>query len=148
MARDKGVYVLLIEVAARVNIGCLRSYSLDGVYLYVGSALGVGGFKRVDRHIQVAQGKNPTQRWHVDYLLKAGKLKSAFVASTDGKIECELAQKLSKRTVSAIPDFGASDCGCKTHLFKTKLPKVSNSVFQAMRECGLKPRKYYSDEKP
>ncbi len=36
---------------------------------YTGSALGSGGFSRVERYRAVAAGENDARHWHVDYLL-------------------------------------------------------------------------------
>lgn len=146
MTCKKGIYVLLIEVLANVRIGKLGAFTFDGVYLYVGSALGPGGLKRVDRHARVAQGKNPTARWHVDYLLKAGRLKGAIITTTKRKIECKLANRISKKTIPSVEGFGASDCQCKTHLFRSKFSESRKIVYRAMKECGLKPRQYLPHE--
>lgn len=144
MIHDKGVYVILIEALGKVKVGRLGNLSFDGAYLYVGSAQGAGGIKRVDRHLQVACGNNPTKRWHIDYLLKAGRPKDIFVAFTERKVECKLAQRLSREAIPVISGFGASDCKCRTHLFKSKLGKAKNDVYTAMKECGLKPQSYWS----
>lgn len=134
----------MIKVSGEVEVGRLGVFSFDGAYLYVGSAQGAGGVKRIDRHLQVACGNNPTKRWHIDYLLKAGRPKDIFVAFTERNVECKLAQKLSRKAIPVISGFGASDCKCRTHLFKSKLEKAKNDVYTAMKECGLTPQSYWS----
>lgn len=66
----KGVYVLILKLEedSEIQIGRLgKLHFRNGFYAYIGSALG-GGFKRVDRHINVSKGINHTKKWHIDYL--------------------------------------------------------------------------------
>ena len=118
----KGVYVLAIEVHGATRVGRLGLHRFDGLYLYVGSALGPGGLKRVERHRAVASGQNRTKRWHIDYLLALGELKGVFVLETGERLECALAQELEKRFEPAVRGFGSSDCRCETHLFRASGP--------------------------
>jgi len=111
----------VIEAHGSTRVGRLGLRRFDGLYLYVGSALGPGGLKRVERHRAVASGKNQTKRWHIDYLLALGELKGVFVLKTKEKkekLECALAHELGKRFEPAVRGFGSGDCRCKTHLFK------------------------------
>jgi Uri superfamily endonuclease len=101
--------------------------------LYVGSALGPGGLKRLERHRAVASGKNKTRRWHIDHLLALGKLKRVFVVRTDEKLECALARELGRHFPPAVKGFGSSDCGCETHLFRAEGP-WERLVRQAMEK--------------
>ncbi len=111
--------MLVIEAHGTVCVGRLGQRSFDGVYLYVGSAMGPGGFKRVERHRAVAQGRNKTKRWHIDYLLGLGQLKGALLFETsDRAMECALAEALAGCAEPVITGFGASDCRCQTHLFR------------------------------
>lgn len=110
--------MLVIEAHGETEIGRLGCQRFDGIYLYVGSALGPGGFKRVERHRAVAQGRNKTRRWHVDYLLALGSLREVFVIETSQKLECALAQALARVAQPAVRGFGSSDCRCFTHLFR------------------------------
>jgi endonuclease-3 len=109
---------LAIEAHGEIEVGRLGPQRFDGLYLYVGSALGPGGLKRIERHLAVAQGRNLARHWHIDYLLALGELKQIFVMETTERLECLLAQELSMRFDPAIIGFGSSDCSCKTHLFK------------------------------
>lgn len=118
-ANGRGVYVLVIEAHGQTRVGRLGRQTFDGIYLYIGSALGPGGFKRVERHRAVAQGRNKTRRWHIDYLLGVGQLKGVLLVETSDKTaECALAETLAGFADPAIAGFGASDCRCVTHLFR------------------------------
>lgn len=125
-ANKRGVYVLVIEAHGSVSVGRLGRQSFDGIYLYVGSALGPGGFKRIERHRAVAQGQNKTRRWHIDYLLALGCLRGVFVIETsEKKLECAVARGLARVAQPVIKGFGSSDCRCATHLFY--LEKISQA---------------------
>ncbi|MCS6964463.1 GIY-YIG nuclease family protein [Thermoflexus sp.] len=137
MGLARGVYVLWLEAHAEVVVGGLGRWRLAGAYAYVGSAQGPGGFRRLLRHRDVADGRNLTRRWHIDFLLAAGTWRGAFVMETgDPSMECRLARALAQRLPPAIPRFGSSDCRCPTHLFA--LPDVA-AFRQMMAELGLRP---------
>lgn len=111
--------MLVVEAHGQTRVRRLGRHSFDGVYLYVGSALGPGGFKRVERHRAVAQGRNKTRRWHIDYLLGIGQLKGVLLFEiADKTMECALAETLAGFAEPVIDGFGASDCRCQTHLFR------------------------------
>ena len=115
----RGLYILLIAAHGRIAIGQLGEFGLDGGYLYVGSARGPGGFKRVQRHLAVASGEKGTRRWHIDYLLAAAELLGIWLLPDTALGECELVQELIARGAEpAIPGFGASDSPCETHLLR------------------------------
>ncbi len=133
----RGVYVLWLEVFGAAWVGRLGRWDLAGTFAYVGSAQGPGGFRRLLRHREVAEGRNPTRRWHVDFLLAAGRLRGAFVLQTEDRArECQLARALAQRLPPAIPRFGSSDCRCPTHLFA--VPDVA-AFLQLMAGLGLSP---------
>jgi Uri superfamily endonuclease len=112
----KGVYVLIISVGRdiRVNVGALGSIFFErGLYAYVGSAQN-GLERRVQRHLRKAKKKF----WHVDYLLDDDvKVVKVFYKEAEKFEECRIATKLSEKGV-AVKDFGCSDCGCVSHLFR------------------------------
>ena len=113
----KGVYVLIISVGKdiRVNIGALGSIFFErGLYAYVGSAQN-GLERRVQRHRRKAKKKF----WHIDYLLDndAVRVVKVFYKEADKPEECRIAGKLSEKGV-AVMNFGCSDCGCVSHLFR------------------------------
>jgi Uri superfamily endonuclease len=112
-----GSYTLVVRLAedATVTAGALGEHRLTaGAYAYTGSALGSGGFSRVDRHRRTARGDNDTRHWHVDYLLghPAARV-DRVVRSVGVDIECAVAERLPGGPVDG---FGASDCGCGAHL--------------------------------
>jgi sugar fermentation stimulation protein A len=39
------------------------------------------------------------------------------VARSSTRLECEIAEAVSRIAEWNIPEFGSSDCSCKTHLF-------------------------------
>ncbi len=111
--------MLVVEAHGETTVGRLGRQRFDGIYLYVGSALGPGGFKRVERHRAVAQGRSKTRRWHIDYLLGLGQLRGVLLFETQDKaMECALARELARAAEPVIVGFGASDCRCRTHLFR------------------------------
>ena len=140
-SREKGVYLLLLEAYGPLKVGSLGVLTFDGWYVYVGSALGPGGLKRLQRHFDYSDRTNARMRWHVDALLGAGGLRGAVVGVTEERLECGLAEALGRALMPAFKGFGSSDCGCGTHLF------VAGSCAVAMEEgrrtmagLGLVPR--------
>lgn len=127
--------MLVIEAHGKTQVGCLGRRCFDGIYLYVGSAMGPGGFKRIERHRAVACGRNKTRRWHIDYLLALGELRGAFIIATNKDMECALARELAKRTEPAVEGFGASGCLCLTHLFKVT-KDYDIIISEALRALG------------
>jgi Uri superfamily endonuclease len=115
---DKGVYCLVFHNAeCTVGVGALREIAFrKGWHVYVGSALGSGGLKRVERHFALAQEKNKRPKWHVDFLLtnEAFPLRYAVTARTSLRLECLVASALGGESISR---FGCSDCACDSHLF-------------------------------
>ncbi|MBC7334768.1 MAG: GIY-YIG nuclease family protein [Clostridia bacterium] len=110
-----GVYALVLRLpsAQPVRVGSLGEFTFcAGAYVYVGSALG-GLAARVGRHLQGPR----KARWHIDYLARAAPIAAVIFAETTGRLECSLAALLAGRLEAAVPGFGASDCGCFTHLY-------------------------------
>ena len=112
-----GTYTLLIELesGADIEVGALGTREFQaGWYAYTGSALGPGGFARVDRHRRLASGDHDARHWHVDYLLAAPAASIEAVGRSPGlDAECAIAREIGGELV---PGFGASDCGCDSHL--------------------------------
>ena len=129
----RGSYVLLIRLAAGqlVKAGSLPEiYFPGGHYAYVGSAM--GGFKpRLDRHHR----KDKTRHWHIDYLLERATIGGTVLVETETRAECAIAEALSRR-FDGIPGFGASDCGCPSHLFfstnEAQLRKNIRSILSSL----------------
>lgn len=114
---DGGSYTLVVELAAGAapSAGALGELNLPaGAYAYTGSALGAGGFSRVDRHRRTARGDHDVRHWHVDYLLGHPAARIDHVVRSVGvDVECAVAERLPPGPVDG---FGASDCGCPSHL--------------------------------
>ncbi len=133
---EKGVYCLIFENQdCKLEIGRKGEFSfLSGFHVYVGSALGPGGLKRVKRHIDFSKNKDRNPRWHVDYLYlnPSFRLVSAVCAPTSFRFECELARKIEGDSVSG---FGCTDCKCSSHLFYRKVSPLSEitEVFGSLR---------------
>lgn len=135
----KGVYCLIFENRSCViEVGKKGAFSFsEGFHVYVGSALGPGGMKRVKRHIELSLRKDKNPKWHVDYLHLSSsfRLSWAACASTSDRLECELAHRLGG---DQVPGFGCTDCSCKSHLFyrkKNPLPEIK----EVFNELGLFP---------
>jgi Uri superfamily endonuclease len=114
-----GTYTLVLSVPeTTVTVGALGTHGFEaGWYAYVGSALGPGGFARVDRHRKLAAGERDGRHWHIDSLLGQSGVRLDAVwqtAGVDG--ECAVAARVDGEP---IPDFGCSDCDCHSHLFFT-----------------------------
>lgn len=128
------VCVLDGAAPATITFGAAGERALDhGAYTYVGSALGPGGFARLDRHREIASGERAVRHWHVDYLLGHERVSIVDTIRLPGvDRECELAKQLPG---TAIPGIGASDCGCESHLFAIDHPvRVRASIPEHWRE--------------
>jgi Uri superfamily endonuclease len=134
---EKGVYCLIFENrACKLEVGKKGEFSFyPGFHIYVGSALGSGGLKRVQRHINLSRNRDRNPRWHVDYLhlSPAFKLVSAVYAFTSARLECALASRIGRDSVSG---FGCTDCACSSHLFyRNKSPLLE--ITEAFEALGL-----------
>ena len=110
----KGSYILLTELKEEktIQIGKLGYVNFKkGFYAYIGSALN-GLEQRINRHLRTEK-KN---HWHIDYLLKFSKIKDIFYTENNFKEECNIAKRFEEKLIHT-PDFGCSDCSCKSHLF-------------------------------
>lgn len=118
---EKGIYCLIFEnQACRLDVGKKGEFSFPaGFHIYVGSALGPGGLKRVIRHINLFRNKDRKPKWHVDYinLNPSFRLISAICAVTSDGLECSLASRIGG---DPVPGFGCTDCKCVSHLFYRK----------------------------
>ena len=131
----KGVYCLIFKnLACKIEVGKKGEFSFySGFHIYVGSALGSWGLKRVQRHINLSQNRDLNPRWHVDYLHlnPTFRLVSAVYAFTCARLECVLASRIGGDSVSG---FGCTDCKCSSHLFyrsKNPLSEITGA-FEAL----------------
>lgn len=112
-----GTYTLLVDLRApaTIEVGALGERRFEaGPYAYTGSALGAGGFSRVDRHRRTARGDHDVRHWHVDHLLAHPDARiDCVVRSVGVDVECPVADRLP---AGPADGFGASDCGCRSHL--------------------------------
>ncbi|WP_367176912.1 GIY-YIG nuclease family protein [Haloarcula rubripromontorii] len=117
-----GTYTLVLERddSGPISVGALGELRFPaGWYAYTGSALGSGGFGRIDRHRAVAAGDNDTRHWHVDYLLGDAATAVEQVVTTEADIECAVARRVdgpSAEGFDRVDAFGCSDCDCRSHL--------------------------------
>jgi len=130
-----GTYTLVVSLDedARIAFGAAGERGLAaGTYAYVGTALGPGGFSRVERHRELARGERDVRHWHVDYLLghPASRVVTV-VTSADVNAECGIAALLDGR-LAPVAGLGASDCDCETHLFG---PAARDPVVEAVRDA-------------
>ncbi|MCK5217604.1 MAG: GIY-YIG nuclease family protein [Methanosarcinales archaeon] len=114
----KGIYSLILELKkdTDITVGALGPLTfLEGYYSYTGSARGIGGFSRVERHLKIASGQKNTRRWHIDYLLPFTHPLTVVLTCTGQDLECVIAGTIASRT-RTILGFGCSDCKCSGHL--------------------------------
>lgn len=138
-----GTYVLWLrlEQDREVRVGQLGRFHFPaGVYGYVGSALGPGGIAaRVARHLRCRKSLH----WHVDYLRAEAQPARVWWTSGDQRRECAWSTALAQLpgAASLAPGFGASDCGCSTHLrYLPTLPAVrdfARAVGETVMEVQL-----------
>jgi Uri superfamily endonuclease len=114
-----GTYALVLRVSGRpeIVVGRLGTLvAMPGFYVYVGSAFGPGGLaKRVGRHARA----DKRCRWHIDYLAAVATLEEVWYTVDKAHRECQWADTLKQTRGAIVPleGFGASDCGCPSHLF-------------------------------
>ncbi|MFW5937450.1 MAG: GIY-YIG nuclease family protein [Halanaeroarchaeum sp.] len=114
---EGGTYTLVFSLPSptTIEVGALGEHRFPaGGYCYTGSALGSGGFSRIDRHERVAAGEHDVRHWHVDYFGGHPAVELVAVERTPVQdCECGVARELG---AGPVPGFGASDCDCRTHL--------------------------------
>lgn len=133
----KGVYCLIFENSAcKLEIGKKGEFSFSpGFHIYVGSALGSGGLKRVQRHINLSRKRDKNPKWHVDYLHlnPAFRLVLAIYAFTSERLECALASRIGGNSVYG---FGCTDCTCSSHLYY-RIKNPLSEITEAFEALGL-----------
>ncbi|MHC3379291.1 GIY-YIG nuclease family protein [Haloarcula sp. H-GB5] len=137
-----GTYTLVLErgTSGSIAVGALGEITFPaGWYAYTGSALGSGGFGRIDRHRAVAAGDNDTRHWHIDYLLGDAATTVEQVVTTEADIECAVAKRLDGPTAAGfegIDAFGCSDCDCRSHLIHHKQRETLVDAVTAAHEAA------------
>ena len=127
-----GTYVLGLGLdrASIVRIGALGPRSFGpGFYLYVGSARGPGGLRaRLAHHRRRAERPH----WHVDYFRGYASVICVWTARGRDRMECDWAGRLLEvsAVTGATPGFGASDCGCATHLLEA--PAIDSGLLRTI----------------
>lgn len=117
----KGSYILVLhleQTIADLQVGKLGHFHLlAGYYLYVGSAFGTGGLTARLSHHEQRQKTRP--HWHIDYLRARTRLCEIWTVSGQLRQECRWCNALITEPNVSIPiaKFGASDTGCRSHLF-------------------------------
>ncbi len=112
-----GTYALLLEPRAPtvLRVGRLGAFGLEAPFhLYVGSAFGPGGLAaRLAHHLGIARRPH----WHIDHLRAASRLLEIWTTTDPRRLECIWAGATrALRGARPVPGFGASDCGCASHL--------------------------------
>jgi Uri superfamily endonuclease len=132
-----GTYILLAELGspATIEIGKIGSFLFAaGTYAYVGSAFGPGGLAaRLGRYASGARRKH----WHIDFLLDQGEVVGALVRTDEHRRECAWANWTANRGLRKVPNFGSSDCRCKSHLFFVGNDEKAEEMVRAAG-CELK----------
>jgi sugar fermentation stimulation protein A len=124
---DCGSYMLVLNLAddKEITIGKLGSiFFKKGFYIYIGSAM-----KDLTARIERHKRKRKNLFWHIDYLREHAALIHALPIRSSSRLECEIAGHLRKVSESRIKDFGASDCGCDSHLFYIEKNPVQSKDF-------------------
>jgi Uri superfamily endonuclease len=123
-----GTYVLVLEVRepARIRAGRLGELEVTpGWYTYIGSACGPGGVAaRCGHHLRITTRPH----WHIDYLRAVSDLREIWFSCGSGRGEHTWSNLVGKGrgATQPFPGFGASDCGCRSHLFRfPKTPSFS-----------------------
>jgi Uri superfamily endonuclease len=131
-----GTYALLLssKTDALIRVGRLGDLRLQpGYYVYIGSALGPGGVRgRLAHHIRPAERPH----WHIDYLRTKTTLEAVWFCYNRKPREHAWAKRFAAMPGASVPmvGFGASDCGCESHLFYFKhCPAKENFVRRLSR---------------
>ena len=136
-----GAYALVIELenSEAIEVGRLGAINFTaGWYAYVGSALG-GLRARVGRHAR----RRKKLHWHVDYLLAAASVSEVIWTLSDERLECRIASVLRRQDFQSMPNFGASDCRCPSHLFHSPTERpLRNEITQAFTSSDVTPHLY------
>ncbi|MFH2002422.1 MAG: DNA/RNA nuclease SfsA [Planctomycetota bacterium] len=129
-AHDRGSYLIVLHLAGDcvIEIGKLgRIRFRKGYYVYVGSAMS-GLTKRIARHQRLRKKKF----WHIDYLRSACRFMAGLPVRASADLECAIAQGMHRIAAEEVPDFGSSDCSCRSHLFRMDRHPLDAPEFHAL----------------
>jgi sugar fermentation stimulation protein A len=129
-AKDRGGYLLILTLKRKKNIhiGELGKVSFrKGFYIYVGSAM-ANLSKRMERHRHLKK----LHHWHIDELRAVAEFHSVLAIRSSTRLECEIAEAVSRIAEWNIPKFGSSDCSCQTHLFGMANDPIHSEGFQEL----------------
>ena len=114
-----GTYALILSCSTDfgIQIGRLGTMRLQpGYYVYLGSALGLGGLRA-----RIAHHQKPSLRphWHIDYLRAHTQIHCIWFSYDARRREHQWARVVQTMSGAKIPlrGFGASDCDCRSHLY-------------------------------
>ncbi len=121
---------------------------LPGLYLYVGSALGMGSTSlqhRLARH--QLKTKCMKKHWHIDFIttLPYAKIPYIVVIETSKRLECLLSKHIAQLDGIRCPlkGFGSSDCSqCETHFYSyaKNIEQVVEACNNIMLKLGFRPK--------
>lgn len=139
----KGVYTLLIHLPKekRIRVGKKGKFLFPpGYYVYVGS--GMGNLEaRIRRYFNLKKLK-----WHIDFLVRKGKIIKVFYGLTSRRLECSLSKLIEKHSLQLIKKFGSSDCKCFSHLhFFPSKRRAENMIFKSFRRLKIKFSEFQVD---
>ncbi len=129
-ARDHGSYLLILNLKRdrKVDVGKLgKVHFRKGFYIYVGSAM-ANLSQRMARHRRLRK----RHRWHIDELRGAAEFHSVLAIRSSDRLECDLADAVSRIAGWSVPRFGSTDCSCKTHLFGMAGDPIQSQGFQRL----------------
>ncbi len=129
-AEDRGSYLIVLQLSKdkRISVGKLgTTFFKKGFYVYTGSAM-ANLSKRIERHRRLRK----TFHWHIDFLRDSADFTSALAIRSSDRLECEIANSLSRIAQWSVKGFGSSDCTCGTHLFGFTNNPINLPSFQKL----------------
>jgi sugar fermentation stimulation protein A len=129
-AKDRGSYLLILNLKRnrKIDVGRLgRVVFRKGFYIYVGSAM-ANLSKRMERHRHLRK----RHHWHIDELRAVAEFHSTLAIRSSERLECEVAEAMSKIAEWSVPRFGSTDCSCDTHLFGMSGDPLHSGNFQKL----------------
>jgi len=129
---NAGDYMIILQLKASqtITVGSLGPVDFaEGYYVYVGSAK-----RNLEQRVAHHRAIRKKMHWHMDYLRKEADFAGAIFVRTREDLEHDLAKALASISDWSIPEFGCTDCHCKTHLFGFKENPMHNPSFLRIEE--------------